>query len=491
MNKFAWLFCGCILALSACSERQLGPDPGTTDGPEIRFGVSEQGSGTKALIEANGLAVAGTQLHVFDILTGFNGTVNTPGPNNTVVTQTSDGTAPITYIDKTIGYVGSAWPFVTADGTVDTPAYYRWTKTGTHTFFGYLTKDPAGNTFTGATMNGKVLSISERALTPATTPQFDFLYSDIVKRNAATGPYTAIPLSMQHLFTALSVNVKSTYTSALTNLSVTFTAMHPSQSAAVDYEQLTNNLPKVTYTPGASTPLLLGTLPTVPAATESGETVTPSETSLFSGPDGTFRLFWPETIRNNEVRVSYTLPSGRTITRTAPLINVFENNKLEAGKKYILELTLLGDMLILDVRVVEWEDVSISINYTDIPTWDDGFGWDANSYADIETSEDDTIIYVKTDGTPATFNFNIRTPEGWNWVAELVTLQGQEGFFTFDGTNTVTSGRVGTPATISVQIPAAAPSETQRARLKFYVRTILGDQSKEVEIGNYILSRGI
>ena len=60
MNKFAWLFCGCILALSACSERQLGPDSGTADSPEIRFGVSEQGSGTKALIEANGLAVSET-----------------------------------------------------------------------------------------------------------------------------------------------------------------------------------------------------------------------------------------------------------------------------------------------------------------------------------------------------------------------------------------------------------------------------------------------
>ena len=362
MNKFAWLFCGCILALSACSERQLGPDSGTADGPEIRFGVSEQGSGTKALIEANGLTATGSkaQLHVFDILTGFNGTVNGQAPVN----------GELTYIDKTIGYVGSAWPFVNANGAAETPAYYRWTKTGTHTFFGYLTKDPAGNTFTGATMNGKVLSISERALTPATTPQFDFLYSDIVKRNAATGPYTAIPLSMSHLFTALAVDVvNETGAETITNVSVKFTGVHPTQSATIDWSETDNTktYPIVTYTPALAdqtiangAEMVIGSLSSVALSTEEA----PVTAHLL---DGEYRLLWPQKILaptgnavGSQVSVTY---EGCGSARTANLSDLkdADDNPIttfEAGKKYLLTITIKPLEVLFNIIVTDLVNVN-------------------------------------------------------------------------------------------------------------------------------------
>ena len=354
MNKFAWLFCGCILALSACSEKQLGPDSGTADGPEIRFGVSEQGSGTKALIEADGLAVAGTQLHVFDILTGFNGTVNGQSPVN----------GELTYIDKTIGYVGSAWPFVTpATNAAETPAYYRWTKTGTHKFFGYLTKDPAGNTFTGATMSGKVLSISERALTPATTPQFDFLYSDIITRDAATGPYTAIPLSMSHLFTALSVELINETIVPIEDVQVSFIDVHPTQSATIDWgdpvtetvNNVTKYYPRVTYTPGDAAELVLGTAD-LPGFVEGQ---TPAVTPLFTDANDAeeYRLLWPQSdLDAASVKVTYLASSG-TDTVTKSLEDVFKDanetvtNEMVPGCKYLLKITITAEDLEFELLV--------------------------------------------------------------------------------------------------------------------------------------------
>lgn len=362
MNKFAWLFCGCILALSACSERQLGPDSGTTDGPEIRFGVSEQGSGTKALIEANGLTATGSkaQLHVFDILTGFVGSVGT---------QTSDGTTPITYIDKTIGYVGSAWPFVKTDGTADTPAYYRWTKTGTHTFFGYLTKDPAGNSFAGtATMgtgeNAKKLTISSFAMLPTTT-QFDFLYSDIIERNAATGPHTPIPLEMRHLFTALSVNIVNETVAPINNVSISLTGVHPTQSATIDWgnpvavtvNNVTKNYPLVTYTPGTAAELSLGAA-NLPAPAQ-GETS--STTPLFAGTQGDansyYRLLWPQSgLDAASVKVTYLASSG-TDSVTKSLKDVFKDanetvtNEMVPGCKYLLKITITAEDLEFELLV--------------------------------------------------------------------------------------------------------------------------------------------
>ena len=371
----------CILALTAaCSEKIDPVSVPETDGPEIRFSVEQAEAGTKGLINPTtpasgttpadyGLAVKGTQLHVVDILTGFYGTVNG-------VTSTADEPKALTYIDGTLEYSSDTpgqknedyWQFVSP-----APKYYRWTKTGTHTFFGYLTKDPEGSTFTAAKMgtgtNTKKLFVGSGTngtdpleLKPATTLQFDLLFSDIVTRDAAVAAdHAVVPFAMKHLFTALAVDVVNATGEEITNLSVTFTKMHPKQSATIDWGTPlaadANGMvyPTVAYSPTLAeqatvTPenMTVGTLDSVPVST----ILEPVPEHFY---DGEYRLLWPQAIlapvaatenaaavSGSEVSVTYT---GCTVARTANLSDLKDSNEnpittFEAGKKYLLTITI-------------------------------------------------------------------------------------------------------------------------------------------------------
>lgn len=156
-----------------------------------------------------------------------------------------------------------------------------------------------------------------------------------------------------------------------------------------------------------------------------------------------------------------------------------------------------GNKLFLEVTVLPWEDVNITIDYKNEPSWSQDISWKASSINSNSTETIDgtqyNIVYVKTDGTSAECTFNFNTPQGWNWVAELVTIQGDEGYFKFDNNLTSTFGRVGTVGTLTIKVPTTAPSELTRARIKFYVRTETGDMVKAVAAQpmEQIISRGI
>lgn len=156
-----------------------------------------------------------------------------------------------------------------------------------------------------------------------------------------------------------------------------------------------------------------------------------------------------------------------------------------------------GNKLFLEVTVLPWEDVNITIDYKNEPSWSQDISWKASSINSTSTEPIDgtqyNIVYVKTDGTSAECTFNFNTPQGWNWVAELITIQGDEGYFKFDNNLTSTFGRVGTVGTLTIKVPTTPPSELTRARIKFYVRTETGDMVKSVAAQpmEQIISRGI
>lgn len=148
---------------------------------------ADDDTGTKALVSANDLLSSGNQIKVYDV---FKGTTSTAEYFNTVLT--SDG---------------SGW------GTEDE---YKWTRTGTHNFFGWFLTDASGTNTDFASLFGSA-SYSDYTLTlpaiemTASTPQFDFLYSDIlvIKRGISNSEAGAIKLPMKHLFTAFSLGVKN------------------------------------------------------------------------------------------------------------------------------------------------------------------------------------------------------------------------------------------------------------------------------------------
>ena len=347
-------------------------EPALGDGPEISFSIGAQAAGTKGLINPTsstdpGLAVQGTQLRVFDILTNFIGTVGDQ-------TSTADNMIPITYIDGTLQYVNTTagvlnedyWKFVD-EGK---PEYYRWTKTGLHKFFGYLTKDPEGNP-SPVTVNmgtDQKLAISSFEMTPAKT-QFDFLFSNIHKRDMAgtydpaSAKYAYVPLEMRHLFTALAVNIVNKTVSPITIQSISFLGVHPTQSAEIDWSESETNktYPFVTYTPGAAAELVLNTEAVTVGAASSADANSSTTKALFTGTEGKpnsyYRLLWPQSGLDGEgVALQVKFSDNEIVTK--PLAGVFKKNnvvtnEMSPGYKYLLEITITAEDLKFKVILVD------------------------------------------------------------------------------------------------------------------------------------------
>ncbi len=152
---------------------------------------SPEVASTKGLLDAADLAQTGTRIQVYDYLTGFNGTVG-----NATVTENQT----VKYFSDQITYDGAAvWPYCNPNtGAPDATVVYPWTKTGTHSFFGWLVADgtdsglDATDLFTGNqpapfgfNESTRVLSIPETTM-DEDSPQFDFSYSGVNSIAAAS-----------------------------------------------------------------------------------------------------------------------------------------------------------------------------------------------------------------------------------------------------------------------------------------------------------------
>lgn len=200
---FKYIACLALSGIVAC---QPETDPVFIDAA-IRF--SSGGVSTKDYLDSDDLLVNGTQVKVYDVLTGFDGDINGTA-------HSSSDT--FVYLEDVVKYEsGTAyWPYVTS-GTE-----YLWTREGVHRFFGYLYYDKSFNSGAGMATsdffgslptlntNTQVLTTPPISFTPSST-QFDFLYSgQSVVKDAADRDFSYIPLPMRHLFTAVSLSFNNT-----------------------------------------------------------------------------------------------------------------------------------------------------------------------------------------------------------------------------------------------------------------------------------------
>ncbi len=204
-----------VLFLSALGCSKDRSDDRTYARETIQFAGGEV---TKALLESDGLLKTHTQVKVYDFLTGFDGTIN----NETVTASDT-----YKYVDDVVEYQETTqnWPFTTVSHE------YRWTKSGTHRFFGWLNKDQTYNNNAGMTTYtffGADPTLNENTLVMTTpnycwtmsSPQYDFLYAkQAVVRNAADGDYSDVILPMKHMFTAVSLTLENISTN--TNIRIT------------------------------------------------------------------------------------------------------------------------------------------------------------------------------------------------------------------------------------------------------------------------------
>ena len=220
VNRNILLISAVILAASGCQKEPESTTPIVN--PYIQLcatnaptkGLLDNGSfnqtGTKALIESeDAFLTDGNRIQVYSYANGgyyFSDMIG-PDVQGSPAAMGTDG----------------VWPFVNGP--------QNWTS-GTHRFYGWLTKDANsnlgpedlfGNTFNCVTANKNVsvaafntatqtLTIPTTTMSP-TAAQFDFMYSDIFTTEPINSP---VQLKFSHLFSAISFGLKNETSATVT-----------------------------------------------------------------------------------------------------------------------------------------------------------------------------------------------------------------------------------------------------------------------------------
>ena len=441
-----------LLVLSACQDR-IDPFEGQ---PDITFGVGELE--TKALLNANDLQTAGTVLTVYDFLTGFDGTL--------------DG------VDHELADIFSF--FGPQDLTRGTSAWtigsdYRWTKGGTHSFFGWLKQDASGlkasdlfgtgNPVLQCSNNNatRILSIPAKVMT-ASTPQFDFAYSGIEARKAGDTDYTStVTFNMKHLFTAMSLTLENASKDVIYLQSAELIGLYNEKSATIDYSPATDTAePAVTLTnvhysdqQTGGTPVIgwtgvrtlekTGSLPKIDLWTGNAPTMDGS----VEIPN--FLLMWPQSISDLRpdtdtgkpgaaIRLVYTIKDYVDVddnpivqTATVPLytLSMLQNSGMQAGHRYKLSLQFEGETFKLNLSVLPWEYVEKKVSYAEAAI---------SAYNSGSNNEGKLCFYL--DGTTAGENYSmnlgsqhyavgefyINSPKSGEWNVEIYPASAAQYF---------------------------------------------------------------
>lgn len=321
-------------ALSSCAKMRVETEEIRPAGTPIRMAVSSEGAQTKALFGAASFAAKGNVLQIWDVY--FNSVV-----------------APRAYIEGTnvvsTGTTGAVWPFKEGDAV----KHYYWTKTGTHRFYGVLVKDNSGSapltptTGWGFDAAHKVYSVPTTTLT-LTSPQFDFVYSNVIERNLDNGaPTTAVPLKFNHLFSAFGFTFENDSPSSFNIKSATL-KVDDQAAAKIDYSNVwdkgfapadaDNWNPEVTYTglTMSSTTGISGKTGDIQAGTcydmFQGGLLDKNNMAKYDK----YTLIWPQDLTGKTLEMSY-LVSGKKYQEVDVIVDKYTYNA--TGGTYYVEFT--------------------------------------------------------------------------------------------------------------------------------------------------------
>ena len=321
-------------ALSSCAKMRVETEDVRPAGTPIRMAVSSEGTQTKALFDATSFAAKGNVLQIWDVY--FNSVV-----------------APQAYIEGTnvvsTGTTGAVWPFKEGDAV----KHYYWTKTGTHRFYGVLVKDNSGSapltptTGWGFDAAHKVYSVPTTTLT-LTSPQFDFVYSNVIERNLDNGdPTTAVPLKFNHLFSAFGFTFKNDSPSNFNIKSVSLKVGNKA-AATIDYSNVwdknfapadaENWNPAVTYSD-------LAMSPDAGISGKTGEIQAGTCYDMFQGGELTdmsnydkYTLIWPQDLTGKTLEMSY-LVSGKKYQEVDVTVNKYTYTATNGTNNYDVRFT--------------------------------------------------------------------------------------------------------------------------------------------------------
>lgn len=370
------------IALAASCERS-DPEEKMFSNEVIRF--SADVPATKDFLNSGGLAVDGTKFEVYDYLSGYNGTIS----NHSNGEEFQYFGSHITYDSNQDA--GKRWVF---DGN----AAYRWTHTGTHHFFGWLTMDPSyasvlntASYFSNPAFNSASKSLSLSKSIQASSPQYDFLYSDIEAVDMADAIPETVPLPMRHLFAALGMSIANYSEAAVKVLSVTLPEFPARNAVKLDYSgsgvALTSPSGGAYPDPDYDSSNPFFTTSPIPAAgitlgAKSGQTV---EYDVFNGTQVTqaspltYRMVWPVSAARLRPTTAYTgsdpereHPATDSLIVVRYSVNNIESNVrikfpadyddpqntgmfLRPGVKTHLQLQFLDKQILLKYTALPWQ----------------------------------------------------------------------------------------------------------------------------------------
>ena len=363
-----------LLLLSSGCTRIEREDPLPVEEESEGINFAPQIASTKALLDEDKLQKAGTKIQVYDYLSDFSGKINgtTISPTQTILYFSNE----ITFDSET-----QTWPYCSPATS------YPWTKSGNHTFFGWLVKDKDGQQFVGDNNESLSYNSETRVLTiPVTTmkadpaKQFDFSYASPLTINAANRSGTSVPLNLQHFFSALKMTVKNTSGNTIVLKSVTIKYLKNSRGAEIDFKVTP---PTIDDTGGMYlSEDIVFECPTV--GEDWGYPIPSADVVVNDLIMNDFILMWPheyDELSEATINVKYkvrttTEINGQTITNDSEELeasvdlssqNFFQTGSkgMDAGKKYVFMLQFKKSTIDIRVRVLPWEYEEYDWDYSD------------------------------------------------------------------------------------------------------------------------------
>ena len=486
MKKIRKIFGLGILSLAALACTKVGPEAVSDE----QIAVGAEVAQTKALIDGE-------------------------FQNNSVITVydwlDADGTTNDKYLMDGVyaQYKGEeAWTYVQLANSLWSPsgAQYHWEE-GSHKFFGWLEwdgsmKDTDDSYLTPAKFFGDGFGLSNQKLTipektmNQTTPQFDFVYSDVktVQYRKGNNP-GRIDLEMNHLFTAVCIGVENSTSSIVTIEDFRVENIPTTRSAQIDYSG--ESAAEVSYYDWKDDDTMTRGLDE--GIDPYGIAPGGLRSNIFDGSLTTkqeYMMLWPieanhlhstdkeEILEGGEVKypdtwkmyIKYTI-DGKPYEKR---IN-FPNTSWEAGKKNQLTIVFADKMVDLKVQVKDWEYETQNINYmNESPSISSGGALAWNSTISAVDTEKKMVSIVNAQ--PAKAEFTLQTPIGGSWIVSLV---GDVNAFEVSPSTGIIDSQT---ATIHVRPLVSSPTRDYKVQLKFTVRRSDG---RMIAADNIIQSNGI
>ena len=425
MRRYAIYLSLALAALSSCGKEPSGTLSAFTDTPiRIMAGAKEA---SKALLDGtDAMDHVGTKTTIYDYLSDFEGTIKVDGAPEATYTTSDE----FKYFSDVISYPDreGAW-------TYDSGNSYRWTRTGTHTFFGWMTADGSSSLTTQGVFGTTSFDESTRVLTlPAATmdpgsAQYDFLYSESKSVEAAQAGNAPVPLQYKHLFSALKIQVQNASTSTFVVTGVSSAFIYNTKSASIDFTD-----GSVSYSGSTASNI-------IPAI--STTTMAPNDSFYLWGDD--FKLMWPQLpgeIAAAKLIVSYYMPDDPSSTYDVaiPLNKVRVGGRLltetglEAGKKYTFILQFKDSSIDLDIQVLDWyyteyvwsfENTSVAAN-PDAPY--DGVLWLFHEDGTTISKDVDRKLTMNNSQEVLKGSFYIASPYQGRWQISIFPMDAAQYF---------------------------------------------------------------